>query len=548
MPPRKTAAKTAEDSPSTMKELKDTLWKAADKLRGSMDASQYKDVILGLVFLKYVSDAFDERRGQIRTELTADGMGEDQVEQLIDDVDEYTGHGVFWVPATSRWSYLAEHAKGLPAEGGRAPRTIGELIDDAIGHIEGSNPSLQGTLPRIYNRDNVDQRRLGELIDLFNTQRLRFAGAGATRARDLLGEVYEYFLGKFAAQEGRRAGEFYTPPSVVRVLVEVLEPYRGRVYDPCCGSGGMFVQTEKFLEAHDREGSDVSVYGQELNERTWRLAKMNLAIHGLNGNLASRWGDTFARDQHPELTGDQGADFVLANPMFNQKDWVRSESDPRWKFGVPPANNANFAWMQHIISKLAPGGKAGVVMANGSMSSNTGGEGQIRAQLVEADLVSCMVALPTQLFRSTGIPVCLWFFARDKTSGSGGSVDRTGQVLFIDARSLGHMVDRAERTFGDEDFTRIADTYRAWRGTQSAHDATLRYADEPGFCQSVLLANVKDADYSLTPGRFVGSAEGPSTAAFGQDLKELSAQLIAQLETSNQLSTRVRSQLERVEG
>lgn len=547
MPPRKTAAKTAEDSPSTMKELKDTLWKAADKLRGSMDASQYKDVILGLVFLKYVSDAFDERRGQIRSELGADGMGEDQVEQLIDDLDEYTGHGVFWVPVTSRWSYLAEHAKGLPAEGGRPPQTIGELIDDAIGHIEGSNPSLQGTLPRIYNRDNVDQRRLGELIDLFNTQRLRFAGAGATRARDLLGEVYEYFLGKFAAQEGRRAGEFYTPPSVVQVLVEVLEPYRGRVYDPCCGSGGMFVQTEKFLEAHDREGSDVSVYGQELNERTWRLAKMNLAIHGLNGNLASRWGDTFARDQHPELTGDQGADFVLANPMFNQKDWVRSEPDPRWRFGVPPANNANFAWMQHIISKLAPGGKAGVVMANGSMSSNTGGEGQIRAQLVEADLVSCMVALPTQLFRSTGIPVCLWFFARDKTAGPGGEIDRTGQILFIDARNLGHMVDRAERAFGDEDFARIAGTYHAWRGTPSAVDAGLSYDDQPGFCRSATLAAVKEADYALTPGRYVDTVtESADDASTHELIESLTAQLVNELNESARLSESVHDALRRL--
>lgn len=547
MPPRKTATKTAEDVPSTMKELKDTLWKAADKLRGSMDASQYKDVILGLVFLKYVSDAFDERRRQIRDELAADGMGEDQIEQLIDDVDEYTGHGVFWVPQTSRWSYLAEHAKGRPGANGQVPQTIGELVDDAIAHIEGSNPSLQGTLPRIFNRDNVDQRRLGELIDLFNTQRLQFAGAGATKARDLLGEVYEYFLGKFAAQEGRRAGEFYTPPSVVQVLVEVLEPYRGRVYDPCCGSGGMFVQTEKFLEAHDREGSDISVYGQELNERTWRLAKMNLAIHGLNGNLASRWGDTFARDQHPELTGDRGADFVLANPMFNQKDWARSESDPRWRFGVPPANNANFAWMQHVLAKLAPGGKAGVVMANGSMSSNTGGEGQIRAQLVEADLVSCMVALPTQLFRSTGIPVCLWFFARDKTAGPGGSADRTGQILFIDARNLGHMVDRAERAFGDEDFARIADTYHAWRGTQSAADAAIVYSDQPGFCQSATLADVKNADYAVTPSRYVGAVgDAQDGELIDEVVDRLRGELLAQMLTSERLGVVLREHLQSV--
>ena len=535
------AKKRTDGAPSTMKELKDTLWKAADKLRGSMDASQYKDVILGLVFLKYVSDAFDERRGQIETELTGQGYAAEQVAQLIDDIDEYTGHGVFWVSETARWSYLAEHAKGRPAQGSGAPQTVGELIDGAMDHIMAANPSLAGTLPRIFNRDNVDQRRLGELLDLFNTA--RFTGVGATKARDLLGEVYEYFLGKFAAAEGRRAGEFYTPPSVVRVLVEVLEPYRGRVYDPCCGSGGMFVQTEKFLEAHQREGSDIAVYGQELNERTWRLAKMNLAIHGLNGNLASRWGDTFALDQHSALTGDRGADFVLANPMFNQKDWVRNESDARWRFGVPPANNANYAWMQHILSKLAPGGKAGVVMANGSMSTNTGGEGHIRAQLVEADLVSCMVALPTQLFRSTGIPVCLWFFARDKAAGSGGSTDRTGQILFIDARNLGYMVDRAERAFTPEDIATIADTYHAWRGTKSAVEAGLAYEDEPGFCKSASLAEVKEADYALTPGRFVGALEAETDGSLDDVIVRLETELLAQLDSSDSLGAAVRAQL-----
>lgn len=296
-------------APSTMKELKDTLWKAADKLRGSMDASQYKDVILGLVFLKYVSDAFEERREQIQAELEAEGLNEEQISQLIDDVDEYTGRGVFWVAPRARWTYLAENAKGLPAAMGEHPKSVGQLIDEAMDMIMMDNKSLAATLPKIYNRDNVDQRRLGELLDLFNSA--RFTGQGASKARDLLGEVYEYFLEKFAKAEGKRGGEFYTPAGVVRVLVEVLEPHRGRVYDPCCGSGGMFVQAEKFLEAHNMEGSDISVYGQELNERTWRMAKMNLAIHGLNANLASRWGDTFARDQHPELTGNNGADFIM---------------------------------------------------------------------------------------------------------------------------------------------------------------------------------------------------------------------------------------------
>jgi type I restriction enzyme M protein len=532
-------------APSTMKELKDTLWKAADKLRGSMDASQYKDVILGLVFLKYVSDAFEERRGQIQAELEADGLNEEQIAQLIDDVDEYTGRGVFWVSERARWTYLADNAKGLPAMDGEQPKSIGQLIDEAMDLIMADNKSLAATLPRIYNRDNVDQRRLGELLDLFNSA--RFTGQGASKARDLLGEVYEYFLEKFAKAEGKRGGEFYTPAGVVRVLVEVLEPHRGRVYDPCCGSGGMFVQAEKFLAAHNMEGSDISVYGQELNERTWRMAKMNLAIHGLNANLASRWGDTFARDQHPELTGNNGADFIMANPPFNIKDWARSESDPRWKYGVPPAGNANYAWIQHIISKLAPGGSAGVVMANGSMSSNSGGEGEIRAQLVEADLVSCMVALPTQLFRSTGIPVCTWFFAKDKTAGKNGSVDRTGQVLFIDARNLGYMVDRAERALSDEDIAKIANTYHAWRGTASAVEAGLTYDDEAGFCYSASLAEVKVADYALTPGRYVGAADVEDDGEpIEEKIERLSKELFAQFEESERLAAVVRAQLGRV--
>ena len=540
MAPKKKSA-AAELAPSTMKELKDTLWKAADKLRGSMDASQYKDIILGLVFLKYVSDAFDERRAAISAELEADELDEDQIAQIIDDVDEYTGNGVFWVPTQARWSYLAQNAKGTQAAMGEHPKSVGELVDQAMDGIMGANPALAATLPRIFNRDNVDQRRLGELIDLFNSA--RFTGVGAKRARDLLGEVYEYFLEKFAKAEGKRGGEFYTPASVVRVLVEVLEPTSGRVYDPCCGSGGMFVQTERFLDAHDQEGSDISVFGQELNERTWRMAKMNLAIHGLNGNLASRWGDTFARDQHPDMQ----ADFVMANPPFNIKDWARSESDPRWKFGVPPAGNANYAWIQHIISKLAAGGRAGVVMANGSMSSNSGGEGQIRAQLVEADLVSCMVALPPQLFRSVAIPVCVWFFAKDKTKGKQGSVDRSGKVLFIDARNLGFMVDRAERSLADEDIAKIADTYHAWRGTLSTSDARSAYEDKPGFCKSATLAEIKSADYALTPGRYVGAADVEDDGEpIDQKIERLSKELFSQFEESERLAKVVREQLGRV--
>jgi type I restriction enzyme M protein len=541
MPPRKRT--TEPTGPTSMKDLKDTLWKAADKLRGSMDASQYKDVILGLVFLKYVSDAFDERREQLQTELEAEGMRDDQIARLINDIDEYTGHGVFWIPVQARWSYLAENAKGRGPADGRPAQTVGELIDDAMDHIMGSNPALAATLPRIFNKDNVDQRRLGELLDLFNSA--RFTGQGAARARDMLGEVYEYFLEKFASAEGKRGGEFYTPAGVVRVLVEVLEPYSGRVYDPCCGSGGMFVQTEKFLERHDQDPTAISVYGQELNERTWRMAKMNLAIHGLNANLATRWGDTFARDQH----SDMQADYVMANPPFNIKDWARSESDPRWKYGVPPAGNANYAWIQHILSKLAPGGSAGVVMANGSMSTNSGGEGDIRAQIVEADLVSCMVALPTQLFRSTGIPVCVWFFAKDKSAGSRGSVDRTGQVLFVDARNLGHMVDRAERALADEDIAKIAGTFHAWRGTPSAATAGLTYADEAGFCKSATLAEIKAADYALTPGRYVGAADvEDDDEPLDTKINRLTTELLAQFDASARLESAVREQLGRVHG
>ncbi len=542
VPPRTKAAATSKaalSAPSSLKELKDTLWKAADKLRGSMDASQYKDVILGLVFLKYVSDAFEERRGEILAELAADGLSEEQSQQFLEDIDEYTSRGVFWIPLQARWGYLAENAKGRPAAMGEPFAPIGQLIDDAMDHIMGSNPSLAATLPRIFNRDNVDQRRLGELLDLFNST--RFTGEGASKARDLLGEVYEYFLEKFARAEGKRGGEFYTPAGVVRVLVEVLEPYSGRVYDPACGSGGMFVQAEKFIEKHGGSPQEISVYGQELNERTWRLAKMNLAIHGLTGNLGPRWGDTFARDQH----ADTPMDYVMSNPPFNIKDWSRSESDPRWRFGVPPVGNANYAWIQHILSKLTPTGSAAVVMANGSMSSTSGGEGEIRAQIVEADLVSCMVALPTQLFRSTGIPVCVWFFAKDKTAGARGSVDRTGQVLFIDARNLGYMVDRAERALSDEDIAKIAGTYHAWRGTPSAVAAGAAYDDELGFARSVTLAEIKEAGYALTPGRYVGAAEVEDD---GEPIEDKIARLtVEQFEESARLEAVVRDQLGRVQ-
>lgn len=539
MPPRK---KQAPQAPSTMKELKDTLWKAADKLRGSLSASQYKDVILGLVFLKYVSDAYDERREAIRAELAAEGMEESQIEDLIDDPEQYQGYGVFVVPVSARWKFLAENTKGKPAVGGEPAKNIGQLIDEAMDAVMKANPTLGGTLPRLYNKDNIDQRRLGELIDLFNSA--RFSRQGEHRARDLMGEVYEYFLGNFARAEGKRGGEFFTPPSVVKVIVEVLEPSSGRVYDPCCGSGGMFVQTEKFIYEHDGDPKDVSIYGQESIEETWRMAKMNLAIHGIdNKGLGARWSDTFARDQHPDVQ----MDYVMANPPFNIKDWARNEEDPRWRFGVPPANNANYAWIQHILYKLAPGGRAGVVMANGSMSSNSNGEGDIRAQIVEADLVSCMVALPTQLFRSTGIPVCPWFFAKDKAAGKQGSIDRCGQVLFIDARELGDLVDRAERALTNEEIVRIGDTFHAWRGSKSAAVKGIMYEDVPGFCKSATLAEIKATDYALTPGRYVGT---PAVEDDGEPIDEkmarLSKALLEAFDESARLERVVREQLGRL--
>jgi len=461
------------------KELKATLWKAANKLRGSLSASQYKDVILGLVFLKHVAD--------------------------------------------SRWKFLADNAKSAD---------IGRLVDDAMGAVMTANPALAGTLPKLY--ESLDQRRLGELIDLLDGARL--SREGSHRARDLMGEVYEYFLGNFARAEGRRGGEFFTPPSVVRVIVEVLEPSGGRVYDPCCGSGGMFVQTEQFIAEHDGDPAKVTIYGQESVEQTWRMAKMNLAVHGVDAaGLGTRWGDTFVRDQHAGVQ----MDYVMANPPFNIKDWARDERDPRWRFGVPPAGNANFAWIQHILSKLAPGGKAGVVMANGSMSSNAGGEGDIRARIVDADLVSCMVALPAQLFRSTSIPVCLWFFATDKAN-------RSGQVLFIDARGFGHLVDRAERALTNEEAVRIGDTYHAWVGSGSAAKG-LTYQDVPGFCKSASLDDIRAAGYALTPGRYVGA---PTAEDDGEPVDEkvarLTHDLLAALDESARLDEVVREQVERL--
>jgi type I restriction enzyme M protein len=534
MPARKKKFDPALPGTQTTAELHALLWGTADKLRGSMDASQYKDFVLGLVFLKYVSDAFAERREQIRAELERDGVPEASFGQFLDDVDEYKREMVFWVPEGARWDSLAAQAKSAG---------IGQLIDNAMDAIMKTNAALTGVLPKIFNRDNVDQRRLGELVDLISDA--RFTGHEGKKARDVLGEVYEYFLGQFARAEGKRAGEFYTPPSVVKVLVEVLEPYAGRVYDPCCGSGGMFVQAEKFVLAHQGRRDAIAVYGQELNEKTWRLAQMNLAIHQIAGNLSSGWADTFEQDRHPDIK----ADFILANPPFNISNWHRKTGDPRWRYGVPPAGNANFAWLQHIIYKLGSRGSAGVVLANGSMASKQSGEGEIRAALVEADLVSCMIALPAQLFRTAQIPVCLWFFAKDKGPQGGKALrDCRGEILFIDARKMGTMLDRTERVLTEVDIAQIADTYHAWRGTTSAKAANLKYEDIPGFCYSATLDEVRKHEHILTPGRYVGAADATDDddEPIAEKIARLKKDLFAHFEESARLDQVVRDQLERL--
>jgi len=475
------------------------LWRAADALRSNMDAAEYKHVVLGIIFLKYISDAFEEQRAKLEAERV---QGADP-----EDPDEYRAVNIFWVPKEARWSRLNAEAK---------QPTIGKTIDDAMLAIERDNPSLKGVLPKDYAHPRLDKQRLGQLIDLIGNIGL---GDRENRSKDILGRVYEYFLSQFASAEGKKGGQFYTPRCVVRVLVEMLAPYKGRVYDPCCGSGGMFVQSEKFIEEHGGKIGDISIYGQESNHTTWRLAKMNLAIRGIEGNLGKEHADTFHRDLHPDLK----ADFVLANPPFNDSDWggERLKEDKRWKFGIPPAGNANFAWVQHFIFHLAPTGYAGFVLANGSMSSNQSGEGEIRKNIIETDLVDCMVALPGQLFYSTQIPVCLWFIARDKKNGA--FRDRRGETLFIDARKLGTMIDRVHRELTEEDIKKIADTYHAWRGDR---DCKANYEDIPGFCKSATLDDIRRNNYILTPGRYVGSApQEEDDEPFEEKMQRLVAQL-----------------------
>jgi len=510
------------------------LWQMADALRGSMDAAEYKHVVLGLIFLKYISDAFEEQHAKLESEKS---QGADP-----EDPDEYRALNIFWVPPEARWSHLKAQAKRP---------TIGQLVDDAMSGIERDNPSLKGVLPKDYARPALDKQRLGQLIDLISN--IHFSepspsvplpvgeggqrpgeGQGKRNSFDLLGRIYEYFLSQFASAEGKKGGEFYTPRSVVKLLVEMIEPYNGRVYDPCCGSSGMFVQSIEFIHAHKsgngnggKAKSDISIYGQESNYTTWRLAKMNLALRGIDGQIGH--GDTFHNDRHPDLK----ADFILANPPFNISDWGgdRLRDDKRWQYGKPPAGNANFAWVQHIIYHLAPMGLAGFVLANGSMLSNQSGEGEIRKNIIEADLVDCMIALPGQLFYSTQIPACLWFLARDKKNHR--FRDRRGEVLFIDTRKLGVMADRTHRELTDDEITRIARTYHSWRGSPLTSPPSTgedrdggEYKDIPGFCKSATLDDIRKHGYVLTPGRYVGAeAQEDDGEPFEGKMKRLTTTL-----------------------
>lgn len=498
--------------------FEDTLWRAANKLLPNMDAAEYKHVVLGLIFLKYISDSFGELFEQLQKDPMADP----------EDKDEYTACNIFWVPATARWDYLQSKAHDP---------TIGTLIDNALDAIEKDNVRLKNILPKNYARADLDKAKLGELIDLVGTIGL---GEREHRSKDILGRVYEYFLGKFASAEGKLGGQFYTPRCVVQLLVEMLAPLPGkRIYDPCCGSGGMFVQSEKFIEAHGGKIGDISIFGQESNPTTWRLAKMNLAIRGIEADLGGSHGDSFLKDQHK----DRQFDYVIANPPFNMKEWGGDQlkKDSRWQYGIPPEGNANYAWIQHFVWHLAPGGTAGFVLANGSLSSQQSGEGEIRKAMLEADLVDCIVALPDKLFYSTGIPACLWFLTRGKNGGK--LRNRKGETLFIDARALGEMMDRTHRELTEAELQQIASTYHAWRS-----DADTSYQDIPGFCKAVTLEEIAKQNYILTPGRYVGMAarEDLDGEDFDTKMKRLTAELYAQFEESARLEKEIKANLKKL--
>ena len=485
--------------------FEEELWASADKLRNNMDAAEYKHVVLGLIFLKYVSDTFMEKYKEL--------LEED--EEFAEDMDAYLAEGVFWVPEIARWDYIAKHSKQVE---------IGQIVDSALDAIEKENDSLRGVLPKNYSRPELDKRILGEIIDLFTNINV---GGKEGKEKDILGRVYEYFLGKFAANEGKGGGEFYTPKSIVALMVEMIQPFKGYVYDPACGSGGMFVQSLKFVEEHSGSTFDISVYGQESNPTTWKLAKMNLAIRGIENNLGSKNADTFHEDLHKNLK----ADYILANPPFNQSDWGQPllVDDARWKWGTPPQGNANYGWIEHMLDKLSQKGKAGVVLANGSLSSNTSGEGDIRRKILEDDLVDCIVALPDKLFYTTGIPVCIWFFNRDKK--------HKGQTLFIDARKMGDMVNRRLRELSDEDIKKIANTYIAWQNEDG-------YEDVQGYCKVASIDEIKEHDYILTPGRYVGIEEVEDDGEpFEEKMDRLTNTLANQFIKSRELEEEIRKQL-----
>ncbi len=494
------------------------LWAAADKLRGHMDPSEYKHVVLGLIFLKYISDSFEETYNEIKNDPEA-------YEGEWEDKDAYQARNVFWVPEEARWEYLKKNAKNPE---------IGKMVDEAMIAIEKENPSLRGVLPKSYARPDLDKQRLGEIIDIFSSIGL---GDSKAKSKDILGRVYEYFIGRFASAEGKSGGEFYTPAPVVKLLVQMIEPYKGRVFDPCCGSGGMFVQSERFIEEHGGKVGDISVYGQESNPTTWRLCKMNLAIRGIEGNLGETNADSFHNDLHKDLK----ADFILANPPFNDSDWggERLREDVRWQYGVPPVGNANYAWIQHFIYHLAPTGIAGFVMANGALSSNTSNEGVIRKNIIEAGLVDCIVALPDKLFYTTQIPASLWFVSRDRYNNK--FRDRHDEILFIDARKMGVMIDRRHRELTEEEINKISETYHNWRNKNG------KYEDIKGFCKAAKIEEVAKNGYVLTPGRYVGTDfEMEDDEVFEEKMKRLTADLSRQFKESKELEEKIRENLKKV--
>jgi type I restriction enzyme M protein len=507
--------------------IKKTLWATADKLRANMDAAEYKHIVLGLIFLKFISDTFQARRDELSQRFTnkkddyyiANATAKTLAKEL-EDRDYYREVNAFWVPEAARWENIRAKAK---------QPDIGKVIDNALSLIEADNPKLKGILDKRYARAQLPDGKLGELVDVISS--IGF-GDKEHKAKDLLGQVYEYFLGQFANAEGKKGGQFYTPASIVRTLVTVLAPHKGKVYDPCCGSGGMFVQSEKFIEAHGGKLGDVSIYGQESNPTTWRLAAMNLAIRGIDFNLGKEPQDTFTKNQHPDLR----ADFVLANPPFNISDWWHGslEGDPRWVYGTPPQGNANYAWLQHMLYHLKPNGRAGIVLANGSMSSNQNSEGEIRKKMIEGDVIECMVALPGQLFFNTQIPACLWFLAKQKNK-------RKNEVLFIDARKLGTMISRVQIEFSDADIQKIADTVHAWRGDGETKQ---KYADVAGFCRSVKNSEISEHGYVLTPGRYVGAENvEDDDEIFVEKMKQLTEKLGEQMGRGAELDALIRKKL-----